>query len=74
MPKSKYDVVVIGTGIGGSACGPLLAKAGLKTLILEKNDKIGGICSYYEKKGFHCDVGTHTFSRGDKGPLDFHNS
>jgi len=69
MDKDKYDVVVIGTGIGGSACGALLAQAGLKTLILEKNGRIGGICSSYEKQGFHVDYGTHMFSRGGKGPL-----
>lgn len=68
-PKNGYDAAVIGTGLGGSACGALLAKAGLKTLILEKNEKIGGSCSYYEKEGFKVDIGTHMFSRGNFGPI-----
>ncbi|MBI2890322.1 MAG: NAD(P)/FAD-dependent oxidoreductase [Nitrospirae bacterium] len=66
---SRYDAIVIGTGIGGSAAAALLAAGGLRVLILEKNPRIGGSCSYYEKHGFHIDMGTHMFSRGDRGPL-----
>ncbi|MCX5859522.1 MAG: NAD(P)/FAD-dependent oxidoreductase [Proteobacteria bacterium] len=68
-PKSGYDVAIIGTGLGGSACGALVAKAGLKTLILEKNERTGGSCSYYEKDGFKVDIGTHMFTRGNRGPF-----
>ncbi|MCX5858414.1 MAG: NAD(P)/FAD-dependent oxidoreductase [Proteobacteria bacterium] len=67
--RNGYDVAVIGTGMGGSACGALLAKAGLNPLILEKNEKIGGSCSYYEKDGFKVDIGTHMFTRGNRGPF-----
>lgn len=67
--KPEFDVVVIGTGMGGSAAGAIAASHGLKTLILEKNPRIGGSCSYYEKQGFHMDTGTHLFIRGNKGPF-----
>jgi len=63
------DVVVIGSGIGGSACAALLAKAGLRTLLVEKNPRIGGSCGWYDKRGFRIDYGTHLFTRGDRGPL-----
>src|SRR6266581_4671329 len=65
----RYDVVVVGTGIGGAAVTALLARAGLRVLALEKNPRIGGSCSYYEKRGFHIDYGTHMFTRGPRGPL-----
>jgi phytoene dehydrogenase-like protein len=35
--SKKYDVIVIGAGPGGATCGALLAKMGLKVLLLEKN-------------------------------------
>ena len=42
-PKSdRYDVVIIGAGIGGLICGCYLAKANLKILILEQHYKPGG--------------------------------
>ena len=61
--------VVIGSGIGGSAATLLLAHAGIPTTLLEKNRRIGGSCSGYDKQGFHIDLGTHMFCRGPHGPL-----
>ncbi|MFX1496240.1 MAG: phytoene desaturase family protein [Promethearchaeota archaeon] len=66
---TDYDVIVIGSGIGGSVVGAILASNGLKTLILEKNKLIGGRCSTYEKEGFKVDVGVHSFGRSGRGPL-----
>ena len=37
----KYDVVIIGAGIAGIICGCFLAKEGMKTLIVEQNDRPG---------------------------------
>jgi prolycopene isomerase len=65
----RRDLVVIGSGIGGSACAALTAKAGARPLLLEKNPRVGGSCSWYDKRGFHVDYGTHMFTRGDRGPL-----
>jgi prolycopene isomerase len=65
----QRDVVVLGSGIGGSTAAALLAKAGLSTLLVEKNPRVGGSCSWYEKRGFHVDYGTHLFTRGERGPL-----
>jgi phytoene dehydrogenase-like protein len=61
--------VVIGSGIGGAAATLLLAHAGIQTTLIEKNRRLGGSCSGYEKQGFTIDIGTHMFSRGPAGPL-----
>jgi prolycopene isomerase len=61
--------VVIGSGIGGSAATLLLAHAGIPVTLVEKNRRLGGSCSGYEKRGFKIDIGTHMFCRGHKGPL-----
>jgi phytoene dehydrogenase-like protein len=39
---SSYDAIVIGSGHNGLVCGTYLAKAGLKTLVLERREIIGG--------------------------------
>jgi phytoene dehydrogenase-like protein len=43
MP-SEYDVVIIGAGHNGLTCANYLARAGLKTLVLEARPVLGGAC------------------------------
>lgn len=57
--KDKYDVTIIGAGIGGLVCGCYLAKAGLKVLIIEKHHKAGGYCASFKREGFSFDVAVH---------------
>ncbi len=54
-----YDVVVIGSGIGGLTCANYLAKAGKKVLVVEKHYVAGGYCSSFWKRGFYFDAGAH---------------
>ena len=49
---SRYDAIVVGAGPGGVSCGALLAKWGLKTLVVDKNSQIGGKAMTISKKGF----------------------
>ena len=49
----EYDVIVIGSGMGGLTCGALSAKYGSNVLVLESHIKVGG--------------SAHTFSRIHKG-------
>jgi phytoene dehydrogenase-like protein len=51
MSKVNYDVIVIGAGFGGSPCAALLAKRGLKVLLLEKNARAGGKAMTLTKGG-----------------------
>jgi len=60
MQQEKYDVVVIGAGIGGLGTGALLAKQGYKTLVVEKRDFVGGRFSSYEYEGFTLPTGAVT--------------
>jgi len=50
--REEYDVVIIGAGIGGLTCGSLLAKEGLKVLIVEQASKAGGYATSYKKDDF----------------------
>ena len=42
MNKQNYDVIIIGSGLGGLSCGATLAKNGKKVLVLEQHELIGG--------------------------------
>jgi len=57
MSERKYDVAVIGSGIGGLASGALLAHSGYKTLVVEKQDRIGGRFSIEDYEGFKLPTG-----------------
>lgn len=47
-----FDVIVIGSGIGGLICTGILASKGLKPLMLEKNKAPGGYLSSFRRNGF----------------------
>jgi phytoene desaturase len=68
--NNKYDVIIVGAGIGGLICGTKLAKNGLKVLIIEKHDKPGGCVTSSRKQGFNFDYGAHIFGGcNEKGVL-----
>ena len=48
----KYDVVIIGSGLGGLACGRILSEAGERVLVLESGTQAGGCLQSYKRKGF----------------------
>ena len=43
----RYDVVIIGSGFGGLVCAHLLAKAGKRVLVLERQQQAGGCIQSY---------------------------
>ena len=65
MQPEKYDVVVVGAGIGGLGVGALLAHSGYKTLVVEKCDFVGGRFSSYEYEGFILPTGAVTIHYKD---------
>lgn len=57
MAQHDYDVIIVGSGVGGLTSGALLSREGLKVLVLEQSARIGGCCSNYDVEGFKPDVG-----------------
>ncbi|WP_373478411.1 carotenoid isomerase [Geminocystis sp.] len=65
---SQYDVIVIGSGIGGLVTATQLAVKGIKVLVLESYVIPGGSAGFFEREGYHFDVGASMiFGFGDKG-------
>jgi all-trans-retinol 13,14-reductase len=47
----KYDVLIIGAGLGGLLCGNILGKEGYRVCVLEKNPRIGGCIQSFARDG-----------------------
>lgn len=70
--ENEYDVIIVGSGIGGLSCGTLLSKRGYKVLVLEQHYRIGGYCSSFNRKGFLFNTGVEDVSGlWEKGPVNF---
>ncbi len=56
-----YPFVIIGGGPAGLSAAYDLGKRGESSLVLEKDDVLGGLSRTVEYKGFRCDIGGHRF-------------
>ena len=61
------DVVIIGAGMAGLTCGCLLAQKGLKVVMIEKNQKVGGCCTSFQKEGFSFDLSVQSLGECQEG-------
>lgn len=54
MPKGddEYDVIIVGSGIGGLTCGVQFSKKRLQSSSFRTAHQVGGYCSSFKKKDF----------------------
>ena len=72
MPKDflkdasdHYDVIVIGSGLGGLTTANVLGRAGYSVLLLEQHYKLGGMATWFKRPGGHIfDISLHGFPYG----------
>lgn len=63
--KDEYDVVVIGSGLGGLTAANILAREGLSVLLAEQHYKLGGLATWFKRPGGHIfDISLHGFPYG----------
>ncbi|WCK55685.1 NAD(P)/FAD-dependent oxidoreductase [Aneurinibacillus sp. Ricciae_BoGa-3] len=69
--NKMFDVIVIGSGIGGLAAAVELAATGLAVLVVEQHYLYGGACTTYTRRGgFKFDAGVESISGlGQNGPV-----
>ncbi|MGK7881886.1 MAG: carotenoid isomerase [Crocosphaera sp.] len=68
IATQEYDVIVIGSGMGGLVTATQLAAKGAKVLVLEKYLIPGGSAGYFEREGYRFDVGASMiFGFGTEG-------
>src|ERR1700676_2954643 len=63
----KFDVLIVGTGMGGLVCGNILAKQGYTVCMVEKNKQLGGCLQIYVRDRVIFDSGVHYIGGLDKG-------
>ncbi|MCT7360588.1 phytoene desaturase family protein [Thalassolituus pacificus] len=56
---SHYDVIVIGSGMGGLTTAAFLSLLGQKVAVMEQHYTAGGFTHAYDREGFEWDVGVH---------------
>jgi all-trans-retinol 13,14-reductase len=65
----KYDVVIIGSGLGGLQCAYILSREGYKVCLLEKNSQLGGCLQTFKRDNAVFDTGMHYIGSMDEGQV-----
>ena len=65
----KYDVIIIGGGLGGLTTAAMLSKEGLGVCVLEKHNVIGGCLQSFKRNGYTLDTGMHYVGSLSEGQI-----
>ncbi|MBP5674091.1 MAG: NAD(P)/FAD-dependent oxidoreductase [Victivallales bacterium] len=66
---NHVDILVAGGGLAGLTAANRLAQSGHKVLLVEQHSMIGGLATYFKRKGHIFDVALHGFPVGMKKSL-----
>ena len=65
--KEKYDIVIIGSGLGGLVSANILSRHGYKVCVLEKNNQFGGNLQTFVRDRNIFDTGVHYIGGLEEG-------
>ncbi len=66
---TDYDVVVVGSGLGGLSAGALLAHSGARTLVVEQAEEPGGYARAFSRGNYRFDAAVHVTLEAAPGRL-----
>ncbi len=55
----KFDIIIIGGGLGGLTAGAKLSREGKKVLLIEQHDRPGGCATTFKRGDYTMEVGLH---------------
>lgn len=62
--KDAYDMVVVGSGLGGLTAANRLGRSGYSVLLAEQHTQLGGLATYFRRRHHVFDVALHGFPVG----------
>jgi all-trans-retinol 13,14-reductase len=65
----KYEIIIIGAGLGGLTAGAKLAKEGKKVLVIEQHSKPGGCATTFQRGDYTLEVGLHEMDGPSAGDM-----
>jgi all-trans-retinol 13,14-reductase len=64
---TRYDAVIIGSGLGALSCAAAFARQGFKPIVIEQHDRPGGYATSFKRPGgFEFDVSLHSTVVGER--------
>ena len=67
--SKRYDIIILGSGLGGLLCGLILSRNGFNVCILEKNAQTGGSLQTFRRHGCDFETGMHYIGSLDDGQV-----
>lgn len=67
VDPNNYDVIIAGSGAGGLLTALALTANGKKVLVVEQENRLGGVWHGYWVDGFRVDQGLHVITRVTRG-------
>lgn len=67
--QSKYDIVIIGAGMGGLTAAALLSRAGFSVCVLEMASQAGGYLAGFHRNRFRFDTAIHWLNQCNEGGM-----